>query len=617
VDTVATYSSVGPTIAYFPSTSCPTCTAALLKPDLVAVGGGDYSLYPDPNDGLVYGFTGLYAAAENYDPNGEVYSSTRYASADGTSFASPLTAGAAALVKQAHPAYTAAQIKSALVNWSNASATTTDDSLQYSVDVRQTGAGLLDAGAAVQATITAKPTAISFGASKTGGSLPAAQTVTVSNLGTKSVTLTVAVVQTGAASGATVLVSPSTLTVAAGTTGTFSVSITGAVPAVGVYYGSVNLTGSGVSMHLPYLYQVGNGLLGSGRTVTGNVTPIFGLSFDGIVGADMGPVAIQLTDATGLPVAGVGMLFQASGGMTLRSVTGEPACSGSALLVTCNTDSYGIAYADVLLGSAVAQETIGFEAGGISATNFESISVNIRQAPTIAASGVKDAAQGKTTIAPGSYVSIYGSGLSDYQGAESSPTLPLALAGDTVSFDVPSANISVPGQLIYVSPTQVNVQVPWELQGVNGAVQMKVTLYEYEYGPLYTAQVADTAPSFFEITPGVEVAALIGNTYEFVTPSTPAPRGSKVQFYANGLGPVNNQPADGALAPSGKTASTKATPTVTIGGASAPVSYCGLAPGYPGLYEVDVTVPSSISAGAQAVSLTIAGQTATSTINVD
>lgn len=621
VDSVAQYSSIGPTVASFPLSSCATCTAALLKPDIVAVGGGDYGLYPDPNDGYLYGFTGLYAAAESYDPNGEVYSSTRYASADGTSFASPLTAGAAALVMQAHPALQAhtaasvAEVKSALVNWSNASATTTDD-FGFGVDVRQTGAGLLDAGAAVQATITAAPTTISFGAVKSGGSLPAAQTVTISNLGTKSVTLAVAVVQTAPASGATVSASPSSVTVAAGATGTFSVSITGAVPAVGVYYGSVNLTASGVSMHLPYLFQVGNNLLGSGRTITGNVNPIFGTSFDGIAGTDMGAIAVQLTDETGLPVAGVGMLFGASADMTLGSVSGEPACTGTSLEVTCPTDNYGIAYVDVVLGSQVSTESIGFEASGLSATNFESISINIRSAPTIAANGVKDAAQGKTTIAPGSYVSIYGAGLSDYQAEETTSMLPLTLDGVTVSFDVPSANISVPGQLLYVSPTQVNVQVPWELQGVNGQVQMKVTLYEYEYGPVYNATVADTAPAFFEIIPGSEVAALVANSYEFVTPSTPAARGSKVQLYANGLGPVANQPADGTPT-AAKTSTTVATPTVSIGGANATVSYCGLAPGYPGLYEVDVTIPSGIAAGAQGVSLTIGGQTATSTINVD
>jgi uncharacterized protein (TIGR03437 family) len=164
------------------------------------------------------------------------------------------------------------------------------------------------------------------------------------------------------------------------------------------------------------------------------------------------------------------------------------------------------------------------------------------------------------------------------------------------------------------------------LQGLNSNVQMKVTLYEYEYGNLVTTvPVADTAPSFFETTPGAEVAALIAGpgsdpTYTFVTPSTPVARGTAVQLYANGLGPVNNQPASGGVAPSTKTANTKAACMVTIGGQTAAVSYCGLAPGYPGLYEVDVTAPTAsvlTTTGAKTVSLTIAGQTATSTITVD
>jgi uncharacterized protein (TIGR03437 family) len=633
VNGVAAYSSIGPTIGYFPV--CATCTAALIKPELVATGGGDYNLYPDPNDTSMYGFAGLYVAAENFDPNGEVYSSTRYATANGTSFASPLTAGAAALVKQAHPAYTPAQIKSALVNWSNASATTTDD-FGYSVDVRQTGAGLLDAGAAAQASITATPATISFGAVKAGGSLPAAQTITIANLGSSAVTLTVAVVQQAAATGATVVVSPSSLSLAAGASGAITASITGTVPAVGAYSGSVNLTGSGVSLHIPYLFQVGNDLLGAGSNITGNVIPIYGTLFDGIAGTDMGPVAIQLTDASGLPIAGLGVTFYiGSATMTLRSVSGEPACSpaSSSSQVTCNTDNYGIAYADVVLGTTPVEQPVTnacavfgpgcivAEVTGLTST-ATALAVTIRQQPTIAASGVRDAAQAKTTIAPGSYVALYGSGLCDVNACgtgaeETTATLPLSLYGVTVSFDAPLANVSVPGELIYVSPGQVNVQVPWELQGLNSSVQMKVTLNEYEFGNVVTVPVADTAPSFFETIPGTAVAALIAGSYTFVTPSSPVARGTKVQLYANGLGPVNNQPGSGSPAPSTKTANTKSTPTVTIGGQSALVSYCGLAPGYPGLYEVDVTVPTGISAGAQPVSLTIAGQTAASTIAVD
>ena len=645
---LATYSSFGPSTAYFPATGCATCTGALIKPELVATGGGDYNLYPDNYnyDPYLLGFPGLYVAAEVFDPTGEVYSSTRYATANGTSFSSPLTAGSAALVKQAHPGYTAAQIKSALVNWSNASAVQTDDGAfgtngfvgNAPVDARQIGAGLLDAGAAAQATITATPTTVSFGAVKTGGSLPASQQITIANLGSSAMTLNVAVVQKMSAASATVTVSPSTLSLGAAGSGTASatitVSVTGSVPAVGVYYGSVNVTAIGVSLHIPYLFQVGNGILASGTVVTGNIIPVYGTYFDGIAGTDNGPIAIQLMDAAGLPIAGFPVTFSAGAGVTLRSEVGEPACAGSALSVTCDTDNYGIAYTDVLLGptpvatpytcSGGVPGCIIFAPIGVSSADLPPINVNIRQQPTIGS--VRDAAQGKTTIAPGSYVAIYGSGLSDYAAAETTSTLPLALQGVSVSFDAPSAGISVPGELIYVSPTQVNVQVPWELQGLNSNVQMKVTLYEYEYGNLVTTvPVADTAPSFFETTPGAEVAALIAGpgsdpTYTFVTPSTPVARGTAVQLYANGLGPVNNQPASGGVAPSTKTANTKATCTVTIGGQTAAVSYCGLAPGYPGLYEVDVTAPTAsvlTTTGAKTVSLTIAGQTATSTITVD
>ena len=614
---LATYSSFGPSLGYFPV--CGTCTGALLKPELVATGGGDYNLYPDPNDANLFGFPGLYLAAESFDPSGEVYSSTRYAAANGTSFASPLTAGAAALVKQAHPAYTPAQIKSALVNWSNALGVPSDD-FGVSVDVRQTGAGLLDAGAAAQATVTATPATVSFGAVKTGGALPPAQPVTIANLGSSPVTLAVVVAPQAQPAGATVATDKSSLSLGAAGTGTasatFNLSFAGALPAVGSYFGSVNLTGSGVSMHIPYLFQVGNNLLGSGTLVTGNVIPLFGTSFDGIAGQDMGPIAIQLVDASGVPITGAPVTFSAGSNLTMRSVSGEPACSpaSSTVSVTCNTDNYGIAYTDVVLGTRVVQQTITAVAAGISGTAI-SLSVNIRQQPTIAIGGVRDAAQNKATIAPGSYAAIYGSGLSDVTGAETTATLPLTLDGVTVSFDVPSAGISVPGELVYVSAGQVNVQVPWELQDQT-SVQMKVTLYEYEFGNVVTVPVADTAPAFFETSAG-NVAALIANTYTFVTPGSPVARGTAVQLYANGLGPVNNQPASGSPAPSTKSASTKSLPTVTIGGQSAVVSYCGLAPGTPGLYEVDVTVPSGIaSTGAQTVLLTIGGQTATSSITV-
>ena len=105
---LASYSSFGPT------------PDGRIKPDLVATGGDDPDLSPDPNDYYLPSATGMYMAGETFDPNGILYTANGFAAADGTSFAAPLTAGAAALMKQAHPSLNGQQIKSLLVN--NASA---------------------------------------------------------------------------------------------------------------------------------------------------------------------------------------------------------------------------------------------------------------------------------------------------------------------------------------------------------------------------------------------------------------------------------------------------------------------------------------------------------------
>ena len=164
--------------------------------------------------------------------------------------------------------------------------------------------------------------------------------------------------------------------------------------------------------------------------------------------------------------------------------------------MTCATDSYGVAYADVLLGTTpTSSVTVTARAAGAS----NQFSGTIRAQPTISAGGVVDAGSFKTPIAPGSYISIFGNNLSEYtdQVTYAPYALPLSMDGVTVSFDVPSAKLSLPGYLTYVSPGQVNVQVPWELQGQTSA-QVKVTLYGYSYGNVVTVPLADTAPAFLE-----------------------------------------------------------------------------------------------------------------------
>jgi uncharacterized protein (TIGR03437 family) len=169
----------------------------------------------------------------------------------------------------------------------------------------------------------------------------------------------------------------------------------------------------------------------------------------------------------------------------------------------------------------------------------------------------------------------------------------------------------VPARLVFVSAGQINAQVPWEMQGQSSA-QVKV-IVNGNTSNVLPVQIAAYAPAFFDNPIGSGVVAAIDplNTANpVITASNPAKRGSTVALYANSLGPVSNQPASGDVASATALARTTTVPTVSIGGQAAQVSYSGLTPGLPGLYQINVTVPGNIAAGSQPVSLTIGGVTA-------
>jgi uncharacterized protein (TIGR03437 family) len=136
-----------------------------------------------------------------------------------------------------------------------------------------------------------------------------------------------------------------------------------------------------------------------------------------------------------------------------------------------------------------------------------------------------------------------------------------------------------------------------------------VTLYGYSYGNVVTVPLADTAPQFF-VDPATGIAAARDQNNVQVSAANPVKRGQVVSLYMNGLGPVTNGPASGEFASSTALTYTKAQDTaVTIGGQKAQVLFTGLAPSFPGLYQVNAIVPAGISTGTVPISLTIAGAT--------
>ncbi|MCC7497947.1 MAG: S8 family serine peptidase [Bryobacterales bacterium] len=123
----------------------------------------------------------IYTAAQTLNPTGESYNATGYILTAGTSFASPLVAGIAAMVKQAHPGLTVAQYRSLVIN--TATPLYGDDGKP--LRVQEQGAGLINAFDATRSKIALEPATMSFGTT-TSSTVDSTLTLKVTNLSTTS-----------------------------------------------------------------------------------------------------------------------------------------------------------------------------------------------------------------------------------------------------------------------------------------------------------------------------------------------------------------------------------------------------------------------------------------------
>jgi trimeric autotransporter adhesin len=210
-----------------------------------------------------------------------------------------------------------------------------------------------------------------------------------------------------------------------------------------------------------------------------------------------------------------------------------------------------------------------------------------------------------TPLAPNSIISLFGKSLAN--GTSSAQSLPLSttLSGATV---IMTGN-AMP--LIYASDGQINAVVPSKIN-VNTSHQILIQRDSTLSIPI-RVDVAPAEPAIFPYPlpgdPPTQGAIVNAVTYAVADPSNPVTAGDILAIFCTGLGAVDKQIADGTGAPSSPLANTTAVPTVTIGGKPASVAFSGLSPGYVGLYQIDVTVPSGVAPGQVPVVLSIDGQT--------
>ncbi len=454
-----------------------------------------------------------------------------------------------------------------------------------------------------------------------GSKTAAQQTVSVFNPSSGAVTYTSSTFTVDGASWLSV--SPAVGSVSPGTN-SIQVAADLSGLSAGVYTGTARLgfgDGSSASIQVVVL-ATGSGT--SNGSVRGNalrpravtacpagkpsfLIPVFQLPFNQAMVGVAAPqtVQVEIIDDCGKPVTA------SSGGLVQVTFSGAVGNNDSGIdLHDVGSGIWAATWAPANAAKQVVLQLAASE-GGItlnSALNTLNVGTSVTatvQGATAASApqptGVANAASaGQATpqvVAPGSYVAIYGTALAG-NGSPSATSLPLptTLNGTQLLLG------GIPMPLLYASPGQVNALVPQEL-APNATYPLVVVTG--------TTQSVPVALTVTELQPGIYTTDFLGSgagivtnalTAQLIDASNPAHASDYLTIYCTGLGAIagpngEQEPADGAAAPTNVVYQTTATVMVTIGGVNAPVLFSGLTATLAALYQVNVQMPSGVTPG--------------------
>ena len=216
-------------------------------------------------------------------------------------------------------------------------------------------------------------------------------------------------------------------------------------------------------------------------------------------------------------------------------------------------------------------------------------------------------------LAPGSLASIFGTGLAVSTTQASLLGLPTELAAVSVAIG------GVPAPLQYVSPTQINLQVPWNLP--TGTADVRIATNGFVL-PLLRVSILPYSPAIFSTQDDAGQAVAINLDGSIAAPAGairgvaahPAQPGDYIMILGTGLGTVAPAVADGRSAIDGlRTTLTR--PRVLIGGVAAEVTFSGLSPQFAGVNQINAIVPP-VAGGVRALQLEMGGVRTTDKITI-
>ena len=446
--------------------------------------------------------------------------------------------------------------------------------------------GVRAVAASASPALSLDTTSLAF-AYTAGGSLPTSQAFNITNSGTGSLTWSASV-----NSAATWLILDS-MSGTAPTTVNVSVN-PALLTTAGTYTGTITISGTGAS----------------NSPATVSVTLVVSAAAASMV---VSPDSLSFTYVAGGAVpAPQNLLINNGGGGTFNWVASSsdywvslsPA-SGS----LPGTLTVSVIPQNVAPGTNNATITIAASDGSVNPMKVAVTLTVTGTPPTPVIEGISNAAVKLTNFASATWVSIFGTNLSQlaapyiWQASDFvNGALPTSLHGVSVSIN------GIPAYIDYISPTQINVLAPDD--AATGSVPVVVTVAG-QPSVAFNVTKNPFSPAFlmFDTThvaaehldysllgpPGV----LPGATF------TPAAAGETVILYGVGFGPTSPAAPTGQIVPGGETLVN--TVTMAIGGVPVTPSFAGLSSS--GLYQFNVQVPASLTTGDAVVTATIGGVT--------
>lgn len=311
----------------------------------------------------------------------------------------------------------------------------------------------------------------------------------------------------------------------------------------------------------------------------------------GLGGLLADPVVLRATDANNLPYPGLRVNVAVSR-------------DGAITPVPAMTDERGEVRLTWRLATTGEFNTLTARLDDAPLIRATVIAQSVGPAPAFTAASVVGAAgfnlgpsEPNTALAPGGLVSIFGTGLGiEDLSAEAFP-LPKDLAGTTVTVN------GFPASLLHVSPGQINLLVPFEVSG--DTVEIVVTT-PAGTSAVVTVALGEVQPGIF-FDPATGLGALVNAATGVTLWDEPLPVGATAAVFCAGLGAVEPPVGSGLAAPLDPLAETVLEVEGEIDGRPVNVLFSGLAPGFSGLYQVNIELPGDLSAGSYVLVIRVNG----------